>query len=261
MADDSIVLIGGRDNGMNSRNDVWRSIDNGTTWTEVTASAGLSPTWGYNGLVMPDDSIVLLGGTNGGSTYYHDVWRSMDKGATWAAVTGIVGWSPRVGASSVAMPDGSIVLTGGWDGIPNLKNDVWRFIPSGSLVRNPVHTFTTPGTYQVSLQAYNAIGYNSTQKARYITVWDNEGTDSGGDIPSPLTPNPTTTLVGKTITETVNVGGGSAVSRAEVTGTNLGKNLVVTAFPRNNLPSGIDFQSDDGIPIPLDSIEYDPGCR
>ncbi len=37
----------------------------------------------------------------------------------------------------------------------------------------------------------------------------------------------------------MNVGGGSAVSRAEINGTNLGKNLVVTAFPRNNLPSGI----------------------
>ena len=110
----------------------------------------------------------------------------------------------------------------------------------------PVHRHRTrfipirhPGTYPVTLQAYNAGGYDRTRKAGYITVYSDEGSDSGEDIPSPsfqIQPYPP---LAKTITETVNVGGGSAVSRAEVTGTNLGKNLVVTAFPRNNLPSDI----------------------
>jgi hypothetical protein len=138
------------------------------------------------------------------------------------------------------MPDGSIVLVGGGSNI-NDKNDVWRFQSAGSSAQNPSHTYTSPGIYQVTLQVFNQDGYNSTRKAGYITVFltDDGGSDSGGDIPSPLTPTPTTTLIGKTITEMVNVGGGSAVSRAEVTGTNLGKNLVVAAFPRNNLPSGI----------------------
>jgi PGF-pre-PGF domain-containing protein len=135
------------------------------------------------------------------------------------------------------MPDGSIVLMGGAT-IAGDSNDVWRFAPAGSSAQNPSHSYTTPGFYQVSLQAYNTGGYNSTRKAHYILV-DNEGTDSSGDISPPIVPNPTTPTPVKTITETVNVGGGSAVSRAEVTGTNLGKNLVVTAFPRNNLPSGI----------------------
>ncbi|MDD1700180.1 MAG: PKD domain-containing protein [Methanoregula sp.] len=175
MADGSIVLIGGRDDDMNSRNDVWRSIDNGATWMLVNESAGLSPRWGYNGVVMPDDSIVLLGGTNGGSTYYNDIWRSTDEGATWAYMTATVGWSARVGSSSVAMPDGSIVLIGGWDAISNLKNDVWRFMPAGSSAQNPSHTYTSPGTYQVSLQVYNADGYNSTRKAGYINVDVNNG--------------------------------------------------------------------------------------
>ena len=40
MPDGSIVLMGGNDYGL--KNDVWRSTDNGATWTEVNASAGWS---------------------------------------------------------------------------------------------------------------------------------------------------------------------------------------------------------------------------
>jgi PKD repeat protein len=68
------------------------------------------------------------------------------------------------------MQDGSIVLTGGWDGISNLKNDVWQFQPSGSPAQNPSYIYTTPGTYQVALKVFNADGYNSTLKTEYITV-------------------------------------------------------------------------------------------
>jgi hypothetical protein len=66
------------------------------------------------------------------------------------------------------MRDGSIVLTGGWSG--GYKNDTWRFQPVGETATDPVHTYTSPGSYQVSLQVYNAVGYNSTRKAGYITV-------------------------------------------------------------------------------------------
>ena len=40
-------------------------------------------------------------------------------------------------------------------------------------------------------------------------------------------------------TETVNVGGGSAVLRATVTGTGLGRNLVITSMPHPDLPATI----------------------
>ncbi len=238
LQDGSIVLMGGLDASGN-RNDVWRSTDNGTTWTRMTPGARWSARQALSSVAMPDGSIVLMGGSLSVSSFENDVWRSMDNGATWTEIPN-AGWSARCYHTSVAMPDGSIVLVGGGSNISD-KNDVWRFTTPGSSAQNPVHTYTIPGTYQVSLQAYNASSYDSTRKAGYITVYltDDGGSDSGGDIPPPIPPNPTTTLTGTTINETVNVGGGSAVNRAEVTGTNLGKNLVVTAFPRNSLPSNI----------------------
>jgi PGF-pre-PGF domain-containing protein len=239
MPDASIVLMGGVDGVSGNKNDVWRSTDSGATWTEMTPSAGWSERQAHSSVVMPDGSIVLMGGSSV-SGNENDVWRSTNYGSTWTRVNVIAGWTVRCYHSSVAMPDGSIVLTGG-GGVSSNKNDAWRFMPAGSSAQNPSHTYTTPGTYLVSLQVYNSDVYNSTRKARYITVYPGIDYDSGSsdDTPSSNTPAPTTTPFGTTITETVNVGGGSAVTRAEVTGTNLGKNLVITAFPRNNLPSGI----------------------
>ena len=57
-----------------------------------------------------------------------DVWRSTDKGATWTLMTANAGWSGRNDHSSVAMPDGSIVLMGGYSN----KNDVWRSVDKGA---------------------------------------------------------------------------------------------------------------------------------
>lgn len=173
MPDGSIVLMGGTylyENIYGQRltkymNDVWRSTDNGATWTQQTANAGWGARIGHSSVVMPDSSIVLMGGD--ASDYMNDVWRSTDNGATWTQVNGNAEWSARWQHSTVVMPDGSIVLMGGRS---PYKNDVWRFMPAGSSAQNPIHTFATPGIYQVALQAFNNDGYSSIRKTGYITV-------------------------------------------------------------------------------------------
>jgi hypothetical protein len=135
MPDGSIVLMGGRSlirwtSGPNRfgifYNDVWRSTDKGVTWTQINASAGWSPRWGHSSVVMPDSSIVLMGGEDG--SFRNDVWRSTDNGLTWTQMNASAGWSPRIDHSSVVMPDGSIVLMGGADS----NNDVWRSLDNGA---------------------------------------------------------------------------------------------------------------------------------
>ena len=167
MPDGSIILMGGWDGGY--KNDVWRSTDNGSTWTQVNPSVGWSARYSHSSVAMPDGSIVLMGGVDGISPYKNDVWRSSDYGATWTQVNAGTEWGARQYHSNVALPDGSIVLMGGMDSSSWL-NDVWRFMPAGSSLQNPSHTYTVPGTYSVALQTYNAGGYNSTQKAGYINV-------------------------------------------------------------------------------------------
>jgi PGF-pre-PGF domain-containing protein len=173
MPDDSIVLMGGAVPNA-YKNDVWRSTDNGATWTQMTANAGWSVRSGSSSVATPEGSIVLMGGVNDTISKMNDVWRSTDNGATWTQLPN-AGWSARTSPSSVVMPDGSIVLTGGStdtssSNSKNFKNDTWRFMPTGSSIQNPSHTYAMPGTYPVVLQVFNADGFNSTRKIGYITV-------------------------------------------------------------------------------------------
>jgi outer membrane protein assembly factor BamB len=169
MPDGSIVLMGGYEAGSGYVNDTWRSMDNGATWTQMTATAGWSARGYHTSAAMPDGSIVLMGGYDG--IKKNDTWRSTDNGATWTQLPN-AGWSARSTHSSVAMPDGSIVLMGGAQqgGSFLTNNETWRFDPTGSSVKNPSHTYTAPGTYQVALQARDASGYSSTWKSGYIWV-------------------------------------------------------------------------------------------
>lgn len=131
LKDGSILLMAGT-NGTNIRlNDTWRSMDRGVTWTEVNASSGWAGRSAPTSVVLKDGSIVLMGGywlNEVGSK--NDVWRSADKGATWRLVTASAGWSTRYGHNSVLLPDGSIVLTGGWHS--DAMNDTWRSTDKGA---------------------------------------------------------------------------------------------------------------------------------
>jgi PKD repeat protein len=98
-------------------------------WTQVTASAGWSPRYLQTSVVMPDGSIVLMGGADG--IFKNDVWRSTNNGTTWTQVSASAGWSPRGYHSSVVMPDGSIVLMGGGT-YSSWTNDTWRSTDKGA---------------------------------------------------------------------------------------------------------------------------------
>ncbi len=179
MPDGSVILMGGSEGTDDqNKNDVWRSTDYGATWTLVNAGAAWTVNKGHGSVVMPDGSIVLMGGdaANSVSTINHNVWRSTDNGTTWTLVNAAPGWTARSYLTSVVMPDSSIILMGG-SANDGLKNDVWRFNPAGSTEQNPSHIYTSPGTYSVSLQVNNAGGYNSTHKMEYISV--SSGATSG----------------------------------------------------------------------------------
>jgi predicted outer membrane repeat protein len=108
--------------------------------------------------------------------------------------------------------------------------------------KDPVHTYPTAGTYTVSLTASNADGPDTLTRAGYITASAVPVTTvtttttttavpvNGGDdgFPASFTPK----------TYRVNVGGNSAVSFVDVTGTGI-RGLIVTGTVQNGPGSGI----------------------
>jgi hypothetical protein len=105
------------------RRDVWRSTNQGATWVLMNASAPWAAREAHISVVIPDGSIILMGGYAG--DYRNDMWRSKDYGATWVQLA-TASWSAR-SSRGVVLPDGSIVVMGGASDSGSL-NDVWRFV-------------------------------------------------------------------------------------------------------------------------------------
>ena len=137
MKDGSIVLTGGAtDSFGGTANDVWRSTDDGATWSRMTADAGWSPRSYQSAVALPDGSVEVMGGYESGidrgAVYHNDVWRSTDNGATWNEITPSAGWTARWGQTVVALPDDSVMLMGGYDTSGSKKNDTWRSTDNGA---------------------------------------------------------------------------------------------------------------------------------
>ena len=171
MPDSSIVLLGGYDSSaISQRNDVWRSTDEGATWTQMNASAGWSPRGVLGAVVLPDNTIIVMGGEVTTPSWLQDVWMSKDYGTTWTLLNAAPGWFGRDVYACAATPNGTVVLMGGAQGTGTGFNDVWSLETTGSQAQNPSHTYANPGTYSVAMAAHNALGTGILQRPGYITV-------------------------------------------------------------------------------------------
>ena len=179
-----IVYMGGGNFGGPTvfYNDVWKSADKGITWTRVNDSAGWSGRYGLSSVVMPDNSLIIMGGSlsNTGLVLSNEVWRSSNGGSTWTRINASAGWVARNGLTSVISETGNIIVTGGLNA--TYRNDAWAFYPASDNSKNPVHTYSSGGTYNVALTSYNLDGYNTSSKPSYISMVDKPAPDFTSNI-------------------------------------------------------------------------------
>jgi PGF-pre-PGF domain-containing protein len=100
-------------------------------WTELNSNSGWSERSSHTSVVLPDGSIVVMGGISDGSNVLNDTWRSTDNGTTWTLMNASSGWEARKAHSTVVLSDGSIVLMGGLEG-SNELSDTWRSTDNGA---------------------------------------------------------------------------------------------------------------------------------
>jgi hypothetical protein len=90
-----------------------------------------SARYGHETVVLPDGTIVLLGGWQGSpGVLKNDIWLSFDKGVTWGLLKEHAEWSPRYEHKCIVLSDGKIILLGGYAS-PSVT-DVWQSSDYGS---------------------------------------------------------------------------------------------------------------------------------
>ena len=119
-----MILIGGTD-GTNSLKDVWRSMNNGLTWSVATSSPIFDVRNSF-GAVAFGSTIFIIGGISGAS-YKDGIFQSSDLGNTWILVTQLFStFAPRSGHTLVLAGNSlSVSLIGGSTGTSTAVNDVW----------------------------------------------------------------------------------------------------------------------------------------
>jgi len=113
------------------------------------------------------------------------------------------------------------------------NNGVWLdkagFVASGDDVT------VGPGYIILPVQHFSKYNFNEKSSSSSTTT---SSSDSGPAGSGSSYDPPSATSGGKTA-ETVNVGGGSIITRADVAGSDLGKTLVITARPVDSLPTSL----------------------
>ena len=200
MPDNSIILMGGNDGGV-LKNDVWRSTDDGATWTQVPTNAPWSARMRFGGVVLPDGSIVLMGGSDGSSNK-NDVWRLVTAGSSEKNPSHIynspgiyqvslqaynsnginvatktdyitVKEAPPVAGFSGTPISGNVPLTVAFTDKSTgvITSFKWNFGDSAtSTDKNPLHKYTVSGRYTVTLTVSNSAGSNTMIRQNYITA-------------------------------------------------------------------------------------------
>ncbi len=134
--DDSLLLLGGESDGM-VRNDVWRSVDDGVTWTELNADAGWPARRDFAAVQQPGGDIYVMGGRGGplGLEPLNSVWRSSDGGENWQqrfdSPSMSATFSPRHSNQAAALANGELLVFNGEQG-GTVFNQVLRSNDNGA---------------------------------------------------------------------------------------------------------------------------------
>lgn len=107
----NLYLASGLNGAGPLQNDVWRSTDNGVTWTQITAAAAFAirhyaQAWVYNSKLWIAGGYAAIN-----STPSNDVYSSID-GITWTLVTAAAGWAARA-AAGTAVHNGTMYIGSG----------------------------------------------------------------------------------------------------------------------------------------------------
>jgi hypothetical protein len=120
---DNCLLVGGR-NASGPLRDVWMFNNSSESWSAIVESAPWSARFSHVAALLPDDTIILHGGTGGDGEYMADAWRCEDGvGEQWTQVDFSDSMAGRIEHCALALSNGLLMV----DGLSNgaILNDSW----------------------------------------------------------------------------------------------------------------------------------------
>ena len=104
----SIFMTGGRGtDGLGFAQDLWKT-ENGSNWEQMKSPG--YPRRAYHVMVEANDCMLVMGGQTF-TSFYNDVWKSCDDGATWKQLPDAP-WKARAGLAATVI-NNTIVIAGG----------------------------------------------------------------------------------------------------------------------------------------------------
>nr|MCH9665040.1 glycoside hydrolase [Gammaproteobacteria bacterium] len=138
LTNNDILVMGGirgANNNLFVLNDIWRSSDGGTNWSQIPASNHWPTRKLFESVVLANNDILVMGGvTNNGAAHLNDIWRSSDGGTNWSQIPASNHW-PAMGAfQSVVLTNEDILVIGGsFNTIINgISREVWQSSDGGT---------------------------------------------------------------------------------------------------------------------------------
>jgi hypothetical protein len=127
-SDDYLYMIGGA--SRQYLKNVWKSEDDGVTWSRVCSDAfGDTAKRSHASVIDGSDKMYVFGGYAGVAGFYDEIWYSNTNGASWEEQSVIGGhWSARAELGAVITSGGRIYVFGGcedYDTPTTVLNDVW----------------------------------------------------------------------------------------------------------------------------------------
>lgn len=135
-----LYVMGGRDavGAAGLKNDVWVS-DDGVEWNRLTDDAAWSARTSF-GLVVFNNGMFLMGGTDAAGVALNDVWFSTD-GTTWDEVTAAASWTTRAQFGCITYKEAMWVIGGASGGVG--RNDVWKSVDGKTWTQTTGAAFAT----------------------------------------------------------------------------------------------------------------------
>ncbi len=205
-SDPNLVIVARQD--LYNHNQIYRSTNGGSSWTQITTKKGTYPAWWPYHFWFAQTSSIIMDPFNTNRVWYSDwygIWRTenitQSGGATFNAYS--TGHEEACVAALASPPGGSVNLISGLYDLTGFRHTSFTSVPSATMLDEGYHDTTSIAVYEgdhniiyrvtQNHSTYKGAGYKSTNNGQTWTKFSLSDSYAGGKIA--VSPTSSNTIV------------------------------------------------------------------